>query len=165
MKPVETKRNKRLWRKMRTARRGGAVVEMAVVTPLLLMILLGTIEFGYVFMMEQSITNAAREGCRMATLGGTITDAEIQKRIHDSLAPTGLNVTTSMITITPATVANGQVVQVAVRVPYKDVTLLGVLPSSLFRGFFNKNGGSGGNIDTKTIGSTCSMHKEVTSAS
>ena len=161
MKPEGMKRRKRLWRAVRTARRGGAVVEMAVVTPLLLMILLGTIEFGYVFMMEQSITNAARDGCRMASLSGNITDADIQARVQQAMAPTGLNVTTSMITITHATQAN-PVVQVGVKVPYKDVTLLGVLPSGLFRGFFNKDGASAGDIDTKTIGSTCSMHKEVT---
>ncbi len=56
-------------------------------------------------------------------------------------------------------------VQVSVRVPYKDVTLLGVLPSSLFRGFFNRDGGSTGSVDTKTLGSTCSMFKEVTTSS
>lgn len=164
MKPQGKKQVKRLWRGVRTARRGGAVVEMAVVSPLLLMILLGTIEFGYVFMIQQSITNAAREGCRLASLNSNYTDADIQARVHDSLQSTGVNVTASMVTITHATQAN-PTVQVSVRVPYKDVTLLGVLPSSLFRGFFNRDGGSTGSVDTKTLGSTCSMFKEVTTSS
>ena len=162
MRP-QRKKNRRWLRGLGTARRGGAVVEMAVVSPLLLMMTLGMIEFGYVFMMEQSITNAAREGCRTATLSGA-TDADIQTRITQSLAGTGLQATPSMITITHATTQN-PVVQVRVQVPYEKVTLLGVLPSSLFSGGFGGGGGGGGNIQTKTIGSTCSMRMEPTNGS
>ncbi|HSW46850.1 MAG TPA: TadE/TadG family type IV pilus assembly protein [Phycisphaerae bacterium] len=157
----EGKRRKQLWRHARTARRGGAVVEMAVVSPLLLMMLLGMIEFGYVFMMQQSMTNAVREATRVATLPGA-TDADIQNRLVGALAPTGLNVTPGMIQITRATIQN-PVVSVRLQVPYSRVTLLGVLPSSLFCGFFNGGQGGGGSIDTKTVGSTCSMHLEVAS--
>lgn len=161
MRP-ERKKSRRWLGGLRTARRGGAVVEMAVVSPLLLMMIFGMIEFGYVFMMAQSITNAAREGCRTATLPGA-TDTDIQNRVSQALAPTGLQVTSSMVTITHATTQN-PVVQVWVRVPYEQVTLLGVLPSSLFAGWFNKGGGGGGgeNIQDKTIGSSCSMRLEVT---
>jgi len=130
---------------------------MAVVTPLLMMILLGTIEFGYVFMMEQSLTNAAREACRVATLPGS-TDADIQARAQQALAGAGLNVTSGNVTITHATPQN-PVVQVSVRVPYSDVTLLGVLPSGLMSGWFGD--GNSGDVEGKTIGSTCSMHLEV----
>ncbi len=49
-------------------RRGGAIVEFAVVLPLLLTILFGIIEYGYVFMVRQSLQHAAREGCRLASL-------------------------------------------------------------------------------------------------
>lgn len=157
MRPRKTNRRKP-WRSVRTARRGGAVVEMAIVTPLLMMILLGTIEFGYVFMMEQSLTNAAREACRMATLPGA-SDADIQTRAQQALAGTGLNVTSGNVTITHATPQN-PVVQVSVRVPYSEVTLLGVLPSGLMSNWFG-DGGSGA-IGGKTIGSTCSMHLEPT---
>ena len=33
---------------------------MAVVTPLLLLLLLGTIQFGYVFMVQETLTNVAK---------------------------------------------------------------------------------------------------------
>ena len=132
---------------------------MAVVTPLLLMMLFGIIEFGYMFMMENSLTNATREACRTATLPGS-TDADIRARFQQAISSTGLTVTSGMITIEPATTAN-PVVTVKVAVPYSQVSLLGVLPSSVFSGVF---GGGGGCIGSKTIGSVCSMRKEATSS-
>jgi len=132
---------------------------MAVVTPLLLMMLFGIIEFGYMFMMENSLTNATREACRTATLPGS-TDADIRARFQQAIASTGLAVTEGMITIEPATTAN-PVVTVKVAVPYSQVSLLGILPSGLFSSMF---GGCGtGAIGSKTIGSVCSMRKEATS--
>lgn len=149
---------KRLWPRGRTSRRAAAVVEMAIVSPLLLAMMLGMIEFGYVFMVQQSLTNGVREACRMATLPGT-TDTEIRGRFQEAIAATGLVITTEMLTIEPATEID-PTVRVRVQVPYEDVTLLGVLPSGLFTNFFG--GGGGGAIGDKTIGSSCSMRKEGT---
>lgn len=143
------------------AHRGAAVVEMAVVSPLLLMLLLGIVEFGYIFMVEQSLTNATREACRLATLPGT-TDEQIRSRLQDTVAGTGLEIDTSMVVIQRST-GTTPTVSVRVQMPYEDVTLLGVLPSSLFCGF---NGGTGEGdstpdaIGSKTIGSSCSMRVE-----
>jgi len=50
------------------ARRGAAIVEMAIAAPVLILILLGLIQFGYVFMVQHLLQNAAREGCRNAIL-------------------------------------------------------------------------------------------------
>lgn len=56
-------------------RRGAAVVETAVVAPLMVLAMFGTIEVGYAFMLKQTVTMASREGCRAAALpGGTLTD-------------------------------------------------------------------------------------------
>lgn len=53
-------------------RRGAALVEMAIVLVLLLMITLGAIEYGWLFLQMQRITNAARHGARVAAaLGAT----------------------------------------------------------------------------------------------
>ena len=68
------------WRTRRSAR-AAAVVELAVVLPFLLAILFGIIEFGWTFMVYQTVTNAAREGCRVAVLEGS-SDAEITARIE-----------------------------------------------------------------------------------
>jgi len=58
-------------------RRGAAMVEMAIVLVLLLMLSLGVIEYGWLFLTMQRITNAARQGARVAApLGATDTDGE-----------------------------------------------------------------------------------------
>jgi Flp pilus assembly protein TadG len=44
--------------------RGAAVVEFALVLPVLIVLVLGIIEFGRIFNVQVSITNAAREAAR-----------------------------------------------------------------------------------------------------
>ncbi|WGM19275.1 TadE/TadG family type IV pilus assembly protein [Paenarthrobacter sp. OM7] len=48
--------------------RGAVAVEMAVLLPLLLLILIGIIEFGRVLNVQVSLTQAAREGARHAAV-------------------------------------------------------------------------------------------------
>lgn len=47
-------------------RRGAAAVEMALVLPLLLVILFGSVELGNYFMNEHSLSKAVRDGARFA---------------------------------------------------------------------------------------------------
>jgi len=44
--------------------KGAAIVEFAIVVPLLVLLLIGTIEFGILCYNKQVITNASREGAR-----------------------------------------------------------------------------------------------------
>ena len=44
--------------------RGAALVEFAIILPLLLVILIGILEFGLLFYNKQIITNASREAAR-----------------------------------------------------------------------------------------------------
>lgn len=71
----------------REKRRGAALVEMAVVLPLFVSLALGMIELGRALMMSQLLTNAAREGARLATLTGT-TNADVQNSITTFLQST-----------------------------------------------------------------------------
>ena len=62
-----------IWNKRRLPARGrwrraAAAVEMAVVTPLLLAVLFGIIEFGWLFTVQHTLVNAAREGARTGVL-------------------------------------------------------------------------------------------------
>ena len=123
-------------------RRGAAVVEMAVVTPLLLTLLFGVIEFGWVFMVKETLTNATREACRIGVLQGS-TDDDIRDRFTEAVSPTGITVTEDILTIEQATHEN-PIVVVRVSVPYSQVSLVGS-----FLG-----------IDPGTIGASCSMRKE-----
>jgi Flp pilus assembly protein TadG len=47
---------------------GAELVEFALVFPLLLLVVLGIIDFGFLFQRYEVVTNAAREGARLATL-------------------------------------------------------------------------------------------------
>lgn len=49
---------------MRANERGAAAVEFAILLPLLLMLVLGTIEFGRAYNAQITLTNAARDGVR-----------------------------------------------------------------------------------------------------
>jgi len=54
--------------------RGAAAVEMALVLPLLISMLFGVIDFGRLFNAEIQLSQAAREGARIAALGATAGD-------------------------------------------------------------------------------------------
>lgn len=55
--------------------RGAAAVEFAILLPLLLLLVLGTIEFGRAYNVQLTLTNAAREGVRVMAIGNDPTAA------------------------------------------------------------------------------------------
>ena len=105
----------------RRFRRAAAVVEMAVVTPLLLTLVLGIIQYGYVFMVRQSLVHASSEGCRMATLPGS-SEADILATVDSYMAGTGL--TGYTVTMAHWT-AQDPTETVTVRIPYSEISLVG----------------------------------------
>lgn len=52
----------------RDSERGAVAVEFAILAPVLIMILLGIIEFGRAYNAQVSLTNAAREGVRVMAI-------------------------------------------------------------------------------------------------
>jgi Flp pilus assembly protein TadG len=56
--------------------RGAAMVELALVLPLLIMLVMGIISFGRAYNSKVELTGAVREGARALALGKTTTDAE-----------------------------------------------------------------------------------------
>lgn len=48
--------------------RGAELIEFALIFPLLLLVLLGIVDFGFLFQRYEVLTNATREGARMAVL-------------------------------------------------------------------------------------------------
>lgn len=79
--------------------RGAAMVEFALLLPLLLLVLFGLIDMGRMFLTQAMVTNGAREGARMAALG--YTNSEIAARANASMP--GLDgVSGGTHTITPS---------------------------------------------------------------
>src|SRR4029453_70258 len=96
--------------------RGAALVELAMVLPLLLVVIAGIVDFGFAFQRYEVITNAAREGARMATLPGytdTAVDAYVRQYVQQGLSLSS----SAMNTVMPTG---------SVTVSYADLTLTGV---------------------------------------
>ena len=68
---------------------GAILIEFALTLPLLLLILFGIIDFGFVFRDYHVITNAAREGARVAVLPGYDTK-DVQDRVDAFLRASGV---------------------------------------------------------------------------
>ena len=105
-------------------RAGAAVVEMAVVLPLFILLVFGLIEASRLGMVAQLITNAAREGCRVAVINQT-TQAAVQARVEAVLAGSGISVGT--VNPSPsnwATSSKGTAITVSLSVPFSQVSWL-----------------------------------------
>lgn len=75
-------------------RRGTATVELAMVAPILIVFLFGTIELGYLISTTGQLWNLAREGARAAAVG--LTPVQVEARLQESMGgldPSSLTVT------------------------------------------------------------------------
>jgi Flp pilus assembly protein TadG len=129
----------------RKYRRGAAVVEFAVVAPIFFLMVFGMIEFGRMVMVQQIITNASREGARVAVLDGTTASA-VSTQVQNYL--TGSAVSGATVTINPtdpSTAGYGAPVTVTVSVPFSQVSWL---PTPIF-------------ITGKTLVSSTVMRRET----
>jgi Flp pilus assembly protein TadG len=87
------------WIRWRRDDRGTALIEMAFTLPLLLLISIGIIEFGRAFQTWQILTNAAREGARVAVLPGisdSMVTARVQQYIQAGVLDAGVTPTISI---------------------------------------------------------------------
>jgi hypothetical protein len=91
-------------RRLLACERGAELVEFALVFPLLLLVVVGIMDFGFLFQRYEVLTAAAREGARIAILPG-YTDADVQTRVNAYLTAGGFS--------QPATVAVGPTQTVA----------------------------------------------------
>jgi Flp pilus assembly protein TadG len=75
---------------MRTRRifgseRGSALLETALTLPLLLLVSVSIFEFGRAYQTWEVLTNAAREGARVAVLPGSV-NSTVEARVRDYMA-------------------------------------------------------------------------------
>jgi Flp pilus assembly protein TadG len=89
-------------RRLARAEQGAELIEMAIVTPLLLLLVMGIVDFGFLFQRYVVLTNAAVEGARVATLPGyTAADAQarVQAYVADGGVPGVVNAVTTPVTL------------------------------------------------------------------
>ncbi len=112
--------------------KGQSLVEFALVIPLLMLILMAIIEFGLMFNSYITISNASREGARLASLGGS--DAAVIERVE----LVSHNIDISSITVTIAPGASGRVTgeMVTVLVEY-DYEMLSPIISNILSPLIN----------------------------
>lgn len=106
--------------------KGQAMVELALLLPLLLLIVFGITEFGRAWLVSNALTNAAREGARRASISATdptIDPARAALRDHVADAcPFPIDQSNITITSTAAPPQHGvDTITVAVTYPFKSV--------------------------------------------
>ena len=136
---------------------GAELVEFALVLPILLLVLGGIVDFGLLLQRQQVITNAAREGARLAVLPG-YTSTDVQARVtqfvreginSDSAAPVA---TLTPVTLTPGTGPAFQAARVSVTLADRFL-ILGPIVSLA--------GGNGGSFGTIVLSATTTMRVET----
>lgn len=78
--------------RLRTHRPGQALVEFAILAPILLLIILGMVEFARAWSAHHVLADAAREGARLSAIADqSIGPAEVRTAVQQAMANGGLN--------------------------------------------------------------------------
>ena len=133
-----------LFRRFKNSNRGVALVEFALVIPILLLLVFGIIEFGFLYNGYIALSGAAREGARVAVVGG---DGDAIKAAVEAHT-------------VDLQLVNGPDVEANIAAPSLDggettITVTGELP--LRTGFFNFLS----NTNTFTIKTEATMRQEI----
>jgi Flp pilus assembly protein TadG len=112
-------------------RRGASAVEFALVAPIFFLLLFSLIEYGRMVMVQQLLTNAAREGARVGVLDGS-TKTKVATAVNSYLTAAGIKTAATTVTPDPpSSAAATSPVTVTVTVPFNDVSWL---PSPFYLG-------------------------------
>lgn len=107
---------------MQNHERGAVAVEFAILLPLLLMLVLGTIEFGRAYNAQITLTNAARDGVRVMAIANDAAGAKTAA--VNAAASVSTTIPTSNVTLSPATCSTGN--QVTLTISFNLSTITGI---------------------------------------
>ncbi|MDP2313337.1 MAG: TadE/TadG family type IV pilus assembly protein [Pseudomonadota bacterium] len=104
-------------------RRGGAALEFALVLPILLVLVVGIIEYGWLFLQQSNVLSAVREGTRLGVTYATddspdpptAAEASVQAR----LTSYGFDTSTATIDAVYEGASPEQMLRVTCSVPYQ----------------------------------------------
>jgi Flp pilus assembly protein TadG len=105
------------------SRLGGAVVEFAVIAPLLATIVLGTVEVTRAIQVKNVLTDTARSGCRIAIENGATSDS-VKDNINTILTSNGIDTKLATTTI----LVNNKNVDVSTATKYDIISVKIALP-------------------------------------
>mgnify|MGYP002338717518 FL=1 len=108
-------------------RAGIAAVEFALIAPLLVLLLVAVLEWGWLFYNLHEVTGAARRGARIG-IRPYATNAECLGAIAGVMNAAGFGDTGYTVTFSPADVSSaytGGPLQVEISVPYQQLALTG----------------------------------------
>jgi Flp pilus assembly protein TadG len=128
------------------------LIEFALTLPLLLLIIVGIVDFGFLFQKYQVLTNAAREGARMAVLPGYST-ADVEGRVAAYLTAGGATGTPTTLVVPETLTTSGGTALTAIKVTVTldhTFTFLGPFAAAF-----------GGTFGTTTLTAVSEMRTEV----
>ncbi|MHC4264416.1 MAG: TadE/TadG family type IV pilus assembly protein [Planctomycetota bacterium] len=112
-------------KRLKTSRyRGLGLVEAAIVLPIVILIIFGLMEYGWMFLKMHQISNAARHGARIAVLSNATT-LDVETAIDNLMIQANINPLPEPV-ITGMFDDVGQPVTVTITVPKTDVSLFNV---------------------------------------
>ena len=98
--------------------KGAALIEAAITVPIILLISVGIFEFGRAYQTWQVLTNAAREGARIAVITGT-TDTDVTNRVRSYMQGGGLpNYSTATVTVERGVALTGSDTASSIQIDY-----------------------------------------------
>ena len=120
-----------------TRRRGLALVETALILPLLMVLTLALLEYGWVFIKIQQVHSAAREGARAGAVARG-SNAQVDNAVDVFMARANMGGSSYSVTTVPSNVfgvPRGSPIEVRVEVDYDNIKLVDVplipLPTTL----------------------------------
>jgi Flp pilus assembly protein TadG len=108
--------------------RGAAIIETALTLPIVFLVSVGIFEFGRAYQTWQVITNAAREGARVAVLSG-MSNGDVETRVRSYMSSGQLSgassagVTVNRNASLPIGTVTATASQVTVNYPFQFVVL------------------------------------------
>lgn len=99
---------------------GQALIEFALITPFLLMMLIGIIEFGRAWNLHQVVTDASREGARKGAIWDpAVTENDVRNVVLQRLGAAGVPPAAVTITLNNVLGGTDTPLDVRVSVPYR----------------------------------------------
>jgi len=127
-----------MWRTFLRSRCAGPIVEFALVVPMLLMLVMGVVDFGRAYFIRNSLVSAVREGARLGSVQsadpcGAASITAIRARVVASFSSIGSVAISNNATMIPVTCeqVSGRTETIRVQVvgyPFRPITpLFGML--------------------------------------